>query len=157
MDFTNWPFKRTIIRVRSGEFRFPELIRYTLIPKVELRQLTPCAHALDIRDRAVDGGSQRRYWLQTDEADHRCASKYLLPVVSAILRERYGAVKDLEGTITLPKKGLRIADLTELLVGELPPYLNVQEVKIINYARVDETRPLLIVDADGNDRYRWTR
>lgn len=162
-----------------GEIRFPWLMRNTRIPRVELHQRTPCRHTLSIQDRTLDGRNLQEYWLQANaESDSDrigrafprsagiaserdrlendlCSASNLLPIAAAILRERYDKITEQDDTITLPKQGVRIADLTTLLVRELPPHLNVHAVSIINYARSGE-RPAEIVDATGKHSH-WYR
>jgi hypothetical protein len=152
----------------TASFNLPEELRHTRVPKIELRQEPPwvspngqsCRHILDIRDRSVDGGSRHEYWFQHDQElkRHNCAARYLLPVVEATLRERYprAKVRSLEGTIVLPKQGIKIADLADYLVRELPPYLTASSVSVIRLVRAYESTKhwFEVVDAEGRSRQR---
>ena len=98
-----------------------------------------CRHTLDIRDRYYDGGSGRQFWFQQDLVVEQCTGKHLVPVTGAILRAAYPTnhVEDIEGTITLTRKGVAMPDLVTLLVRELPPVLTAKRIDIYHSANRD--------------------
>jgi site-specific recombinase XerC len=133
-----------------GHVEFPELMRNTRTTKVEIQQLTPYRQTLHICDQSLLAG-RFEYSLHVDVANEDHA--YRLSNIAKALRERYAWLVESGTNLIVPKRGLRIADLTELLVRALPAE-QVQRLSIINYARTDD-RPAEIVDATGHHRYYW--